>query len=146
MLGKSDDENLDSSEENHLRSLAFDYWNRLTDLVEPWSDIRDGDLKPQEARQEYISSYALALWALGSVGKVAFEEGNGHWLDNLDGLRDINWDKKNPDWQGICMTGNEVVTRMPTHRATASYILWKIGLDTERPPTVLPDVQLKVGA
>ena len=136
LLGKLD-ENLDPSEENNLESLAIDYWNRLAALIEPWRDIRDGDLKPQEARQEYISSYTLALWALGSVGKVAFKESNGHGLDNLDGLRDVNWDKKNPDWQGICMTGNEVVTRMPTRRATASYILWKIGLATEQPTAVL---------
>ena len=44
------------------------------------------------------------------------------WQAILDGLRDINWKKTNPDWQGLCMAGNEVVTRAPTRRATANYI------------------------
>ena len=61
----------------------------------------------------------------------------GHWTDVLDGLRDIDWKKTNPDWQGICMAGNEVVTRVPTRRATANYIKWKLGLETERPEPVI---------
>ena len=131
------------TDEDFLKEVAMSYWNRLTDLVEPWTAIREGDIKPQEARQEYVSSYALALWALGAVGRTALaaqvaDAASGSPLaDALDGLAEINWLKTNPDWQGICMAENEVVTRMPTRRATADYIKWKIGLTTERPPTVL---------
>ena len=117
------------------------YWNRLTDLVKPWAAIRDGDIKPQEARQEYISSYALALWALGAVGKaaIASKGGSSRWADALEGLADIDWLKTNPDWQGICMAEREVVTRMPTRRATAEYLKWKTGLTDKRPNTVISD-------
>ena len=62
-------------------------------------------------------------------------------LDVLDGLREIDWRKANSDWQGICMVGNEVVTRVPTRRATANYIKWKLGLEAERPAPVITDDQ-----
>lgn len=133
-------EQLPRAELDDLKALAVDYWTRLTSLVTPWQAILDGDTKPPEARQQYVSSYALSLWALGFAGAAAIAAHNGpagHWTDAIDGLGDINWKKANPDWQGICMAGNEVVTRVPTRRATANYIKWKLGLETERPAPVI---------
>ena len=129
-------EKLPQTEVDDLKALAVDYWTRLTSRVTPWQAILDGDTKPPEARQLYVSSYALSLWALGFAG-AAHNGAAGHWTDVLDGLRDVDWKKTNPDWQGICMAGNEVVTRVPTRRAAANYIKWKLGLETERPEPVI---------
>ena len=137
-------EQLPQAEVDEMRTLAVDYWTRLTDLVAPWKAILEGDTKAPEARQMYVSSYALSLWALGFAGAAARAAHNGsagRWTDALDGLRDIDWKKTNPNWQGICMAGNEVVTRAPTRRATANYIKWKLGLETERPAPVITDDQ-----
>ena len=137
-------EKLPQAELDDMKALAVDYWTRLTSLVAPWQAILDGDTKPPEARQQYVSSYALSLWALGFAGAAAIAAHNGaagHWTAALDGLRDIDWKKANPDWQGICMAGNEVVTRVPTRRATANYIKWKLGLETERPEPVITNDQ-----
>ena len=123
-----------------LTKAAINYWNRLTDLVEPWAAIRDGDMKPQEARQEYLSSYALALWALGATGMAALSESNGQWPASLEGLSSIDWLKSNRDWRGICIAENdEVITRVPTRKATAGYIKWKIGLSDQRPGSVISE-------
>ena len=137
-------EKLPQAEVDEMRALAVDYWTRLTELVTPWKAILEGGTKPPEARQLYVSSYALSLWALGSAGaaaRAAHNGADGHWTDALDGLRGIDWKKANPDWQGICMIGNEVVTRVPTRRATANYIKWKLGLEAERPEPVIADRQ-----
>lgn len=133
-------ENLPEADVENMTLLAVDYWTRLTDVVVPWRDILDGDTKPQQARQMYVSSYALSLWALGFAGAAARAAHNGYdgnWADVLKGLSDIDWRKTNPDWQGICMSDSEVVTRAPTRRATAKYIMWKLGLEAERPATVI---------
>lgn len=135
-------EKLPAAQVDELTAQAIAFWTRLTDLVTPWRSILDGDLKAQDARQSYVSSYALSLWALGFAGngaRAAHDGGNGHWIGNLDGLADINWRKTNPDWQGICMADNEVVTRAPTRRATATYIMWKLGLEAERPRAVIAE-------
>ncbi len=60
----------------------------------------------------------------------------GDWKRRLDGLRDIDWTKDNPDWQSICMQGNEVVTRSTTRKAAADYLRWKLGTGP-RPATLV---------
>ena len=135
-------ENLPEAEVEDMRSLAIDFWVRLTDLVVPWRGILEGDTKPQHARQVYVSSYALSLWALGFAGgaaRAAHDDPKDSWTEILDGLSEIDWRKTNRDWQGICMAETEVVTRAPTRRATARYIMWKLGLETERPATVIAE-------
>jgi DNA sulfur modification protein DndB len=116
--------------------LAVEFWTTVTDLVEPWAEIANGELKAHEARARYVSSYALALWALGSAGGSAIDLSGGEWADTIKGLADVDWLKTNPDWGGICMAGTEVVTRAPTRRATADYLRWKLGLG-EKPASVL---------
>ena len=133
------------NEVEDMKSLAIDFWTRLTDLVVPWRGILEGEVKPQHARQMYVSSYALSLWALGFAGgavRAGHDDLACSWIEPLDGLTEIDWRKTNPDWQGICMAENEVVTRAPTRRATARYIMWKLGRETERPATVIAEDRL----
>ena len=97
------DEGIDASTEEHLKLLAIDYWNHLTDRVDPWREIRDGDVKPPEARQNFISSYALALWALGAAGKAtlaAKREADGPWADHLDEVKEHRLAKNQPGLAG----------------------------------------------
>ena len=142
-------EKLPETEVEDMRSLAIDFWIRLADLVVPWRGILEGDTKPQHARQVYVSSYALSLWALGFAGgaaRAAHDDPSTSWTEILDGLAEIDWRKTNRDWQGICMAETEVVTRAPTRRATARYIMWKLGLETERPATVIAEDRLQSAA
>ena len=48
-------EQLPQAEVDDLKAIAVDYWTRLTSLVAPWQAILDGDTKPPEARQLYVS-------------------------------------------------------------------------------------------
>ena len=141
LLGNPSERLLEQEVED-MKSLAVDFWTRLTDLVVPWRGILEGEVKPQHARQVYVSSYALSLWALGFAGgavRAGHDDLTGSWIEMLDGLTEIDWRKTNSDWQGICMAENEVVTRAPTRRATARYIMWKLGHETERPATVIAE-------
>jgi DNA sulfur modification protein DndB len=123
---------LDLSEADlrQLEDSTVAFWEYLTDLVEPWSDIASGRVRPADARAKYVSSYGLALWALGSVGQTASSSG-GDWLPKLDRLKDVDWRKSNREWSGICMQGSEVVTRNPTRKATADLLRWKLGLGAQ---------------
>jgi DNA sulfur modification protein DndB len=114
-------------EYQRLEDLAVDFWEYVSGIVEPWPDLIAGRTRPADARSQYISSYALALFAIASAGHTAIAAG-GDWKRRLDDLRNIDWTKDNPDWQSICMQGSEVVTRSTTRKATADYVRWKIGL------------------
>ncbi len=110
-----------------LEDLAVEFWEHVTGLVEPWDQIADGSVKPAMARVEYLSSYALALWAIGSVGHAAGVKIGGDWKARLAPLKAVDWRKTNPEWQGICMSNGEVITRTPTRKATADQLKWKLG-------------------
>ena len=122
-----------------LTNTAIDYWNRLTDLVEPWAAIRDGDMKPQEARQEYLSSYALGVMGARrygqgtSIGEQRPVASHPRWplryrlAEAQPGLA----------WHLYREEEDEVITRVTTRRATAGYIKWKIGLTDQRPKSVI---------
>jgi DNA sulfur modification protein DndB len=121
----------------HALELATMYWNHLTDIIPPWSDIASGELRPDQARADYVSVYTLVLWALGSVGGTVFEKNRRSWKRLVDPLKGIDWLKSNPEWQGMCMIGPEVVTRGPARRATADLLHWKLDLGP-KPKPVLP--------
>lgn len=130
------DESIDPEDYGWFEHLAIEFWTTVTNYVEPWSEIASGDVKPHDARAAYISSYALALWAVGSAGKTAMDQDADGWQDIVKSFAGIDWRKSNPEWRGICMTGNEVVTRAPTRKATADYLRWKLELG-EKPGKVL---------
>ena len=135
-------EDISDGTEKELRDFVVEFWRRVSDHVKPWPELVSGEVKPPEARQTYVSSYGLALWALGDAGaaaRSADEAGGDAWHTTLKRLADINWAKASPEWQGICMTGPEVVTRAPTRKATAEYIKWKLGLIADRPTGVLAE-------
>lgn len=123
-------EGIDDQSFRKLEDLAVEFWDHMTGVIEPWDDIADGTTTPAEARADYLSSYALALWAVGSTGHTAIKAG-GDWKARLDALKSIDWLKSNPDWQGICMLNSDVITRVPTRKATADYLRWKIGLGNQ---------------
>lgn len=118
-----------------FEDLAVDFWDHVTNVVEPWADIALGRIRPADARQQYLSSYGLAIWAVGSAGHTAISAG-GDWKLTLDKLKAVDWTKANTDWQGICMQGTEVITRTTTRKAMADYLRWKLGLGT-RPHAVV---------
>ena len=111
-----------------IEDLAVDFWEHVTDLVEPWGDIADGSLKPATARAEYLSSYALGLAAVGSLGGTVLTKYPEDWQERMQPLKAVDWLKTNPEWQGICMSGGEVITRVPTRKATADQLRFKLGL------------------
>lgn len=132
-------ETVDEKEYRRLLTRAKGYWTHLTTLIPPWQDIAKGELSPNEARQTYVSVYSLVLWALASVGgtAMAMEAAGGKpWKEAIAGLADVDWTKENPEWQGICMIGTEVVTRGPARKATADLLRWKCGLGPKPRPAL----------
>lgn len=126
---------LGDAEMKRLEDIAVDFWEYVTNTVEPWAEIAGGRTRPADARAEYLSSYALALWAIGSVGHSSMAAGSD-WKSRLDNLKDVDWRKTNPDWQGIAMQGGEVITRTTTRKATADYLRWKLGMGARPNPVV----------
>jgi DNA sulfur modification protein DndB len=136
LLGSLD--GADDSALTHAEQRASQFWNALTDAIPQWRDIRDGILRPAEVRAEFISTHAVTLYALGIAGRRLldkFEE--TAWSTQLEKLGQINWAKTNPEWQGICMIGADVITRRQTRAALADLVSWHLGIIDAKPDRVL---------
>ena len=115
---------------NAAQEFCVRYWTKLSEVIEPWKEVRDGDIKPSEARIENVVAHAVAFFGLGSAGAQLFEvKGKDDWkrvgeeeLSVLDRLKEVDWQKTNDDWQGIVMLGSAVVTRHQTRQAFARRI------------------------
>lgn len=106
---------------------AIEFWEYATELVEPWADIALERVRPADARQDHLSSYALVLWAVANVGHAAISGGDD-WKKKLQPLKAVDWKKNNKEWQGICMQDTEIITRTTTRKALAEHLKWKCGL------------------
>ncbi len=130
-----------NSEEELARAevTAIDFWTEVGKVIPQWKQVRTAELRPAEVRGEYVNAHAVAFWALGTAGRVLLAKypDEVNWKARLAHLSDIDWRKTNPDWQGICMLGTDIITRRQTREATTKYIQWKLGLINERPAKVL---------
>ena len=132
-------ENADEDEVAASEEKAKAYWTAVGEAIPQWGQVVNGELRPAELRAEYICGHAVAFWALGSAGKALLDTypDDVSWKSRLAHLGEIDWRKTNPDWQGICMLGGDIITRRQTRDATSKYIQWKLGILDEKPNQVL---------
>ena len=103
------------------QDLAVDFWNVVADNLPEWSKVKSGDMKPMELRQEYIHTHAVVLGGIGTMGKSLIECYPDEWAKKLEGLKRIDWRRTNKEWQGIAMSGADVVNRRQSRVDTASF-------------------------
>jgi len=139
LLGKPKDEEVDEDRERELEQIAVEFWNAVMENIPEWEAIRDGNLRPPEARAEFVHSHAVAFWALAATGRELMRQypDEASWKARLQHLSKIDWLRTNQDWQGIMMLGTDIITRRQTREAMARYIEWHLGLLDEKPQPVL---------
>ncbi len=122
--------------------LLTDYWTEVAIHMPEWSKVLKGQKKAIELRQEQVSSHSTVLRALGGLGVDLMASGD--WKARLTPLEEINWSKKNPEWENICIVANSVVSNRQARAATKAFIKSKLGInltDGEK-NAMTPKVQL----
>lgn len=110
------------------RDLAIEFWEAVASNVPEWRKVKANDLKPVEVRQEFIHTHAVVLWAIGAMGQTLMSTHPDDWKERLRILRTIDWRRTNKEWQGIAMSGPDVVNRRQSRTDTASFLKLKFGL------------------
>jgi DNA sulfur modification protein DndB len=133
-VGSSLNERSQEAEVQLWEDRLVDLWCRLEGSLGNWRDITAGELRPAEARAEYINVHAVFFFAIGAVARVMLDEG---MFDGLKDVANIDWRRTNKEWQGVCMLGPDIVTRRQTRAALRDVILWKLGARSTKPEPVL---------
>jgi len=107
--------------------LLTDYWTEVAKHMPDWGRVLGGQKLAVELRQEKISSHSTVLRALGGLGVdlMASED----WKARLTPLEQIDWSKKNPEWENICIVANSVVSNRQARAATKAFIKSKLGVN-----------------
>jgi len=110
------------------RDLAIEFWEAVARHMPEWRKVKADDLKPVEVRQEFIHTHAVVLWAIGALGQSLMSAYPDDWKDRLKTLSTIDWRRTNKEWQGIAMSGADVVNRRQSRMDTSSFLKLKFGL------------------
>jgi len=124
---------------NEMVNVAVEYWTEVSKAMPGWAKVKKGELRSIELRQENISSHAVVLRALGGVGAEITKDDPNGWKPRLMDLKLVDWNKKNRDWENVCIIANSVVSNRQARHATKAYLKRKLALTlTEAEERALP--------
>jgi DNA sulfur modification protein DndB len=106
--------------------LLVDWWSTVAKHMPDWAAVHSRHKEAQELRAEKIASHSTVLRALGGLGQELMRDPN--WRTRLAQLEAIDWSKKNPDWENVCIVANSVVSNRQARAATKAYIKAKLGM------------------
>ena len=66
-----------------LQPLIVEYWTHLAGVIADWTKAAKGEIPPPALRQEKISTHAVVLRALGSVGGLLLAGHPNDWKNGL---------------------------------------------------------------
>jgi DNA sulfur modification protein DndB len=123
---QKDDEH---SSRNALVGVACDYWTAVSKAIPEWGKVKSDEIRAMELRQENICSHSVVLRALGAVGAELMKDDPTGWKGRLLELTNVNWSKKNPEWENVCIVANSVVSNRQARLAMKAYLKQRLGLD-----------------
>jgi DNA sulfur modification protein DndB len=104
-----------------------DFWSTVAQHMPDWKMVLTGQKTSIEIRAGKISAHSTVLRALGGIGAELMKQEN--WRERLSNIEKIDWSKKNPDWENVCIIANSVVSNRQARAATKAYIKSKLGLE-----------------
>jgi len=117
----------DGEDAEDMAKVLTEYWAVVATHMPDWTKVLKGQKSSIELRAEKISAHSTILRALGGIGAELMKEDD--WRQRLAGIRSIDWAKKNPDWENVCIIANSVVSNRQARAATKAYIKSKLGMD-----------------
>jgi DNA sulfur modification protein DndB len=113
---------------NELVETATDYWTALSEVMPDWQKVKAGQITPIALRQERISTHSVVMRALGAVGAELLAHHPDDWKGQLLELNNVDWSKRNPDWENVCIVANSVVSNRQARAATKAYLKHRLNL------------------
>lgn len=124
LKGREDDDLLENVQ------LLTEYWSEVCKHMPDWEKVLKGQKTALDLRAEKISTHSTVLRAFGGLGPELMKD--LEWKERLSALEAINWSKKNPDWDNVCIVANSVVSNRQARAATKAYIKQKLGLLSDK--------------
>ena len=124
LLNKSNKDSI--SEDDKYLAIAF--WSEVTLNMPDWINAKNKKILTHELREQYIHSHGVMLQAMGNIGSDLLKDHHSNWKDKLKNLNNIDWSRKNKDWEGRALTHGRVSKARANVLLTGNYIKQKLGI------------------
>jgi len=116
------------------QNKAKEFWNELEKNIPEWQLLVQKRVTAPDLRKEYAHSHTNLLNALGIVGNILLNEYPSDWKKKLTSLRNIDWSRSNPEWEGKLLLNGRMLKSKLGIELAANTILKKcdIPLSDER--------------
>jgi DNA sulfur modification protein DndB len=130
LLGTNKVKQLSSNDKKVIK----DFWETLTKNIPQWQLVFRDEIKASELRKTYVNGHTNVLNVLGTVGRILYQKYPDNWKEKLSKLKDIDWERENPEWDGRLVIQGRMVKNATGIELAVNTILKKLGvkLDADR--------------
>jgi len=111
------------------KSLVKEFWEEVSNNIPEWQLLLDDKITPHELRKGFINTNTNLLNALGVAGHVIIEQHPDNWKVKIRKLKNIDWSRENPDWEGRLLLNGQMVRIAKGIELAANTILQKCGVE-----------------
>jgi len=119
---------LDRLDRTDTMATVAEYWQCLSQIINPWRDYLNGKVSAHEVRQTTILSSTIVVAALGRLGTQVLTAELGSWRGEIERLADFDWRRNSAIWEGRAIK-NGVLSKGETAEVlTGNVLKLKCGL------------------
>ena len=107
------------------KSLVKEFWEEVSKNMPEWQLLLENKITPFELRKGFINTHTNLLNALGITGNVILEQHPDNWKEKIRGLKNIDWSRSNPDWEGRFLLNGQMTKLARGIQLAANIILQK---------------------
>jgi DNA sulfur modification protein DndB len=137
-------ENLDVEEPEERARISAGFWAGVTAQMPDWQAVQDGRMTSGEVREGYIHTHGVVLHALGVVGNaILLENKPVNWEKRLAPLRQVDWRRTSPGWEGRATLGGRVSKSFQNVILTANALKTKLSIPLGADEQRLEDAHMR---
>ena len=110
------------------KQLVKEFWDTVSKNIAEWQLLLQDKVTAPELRKDFVNTNTNLLNSLGIVGRIIIEEFPKTWKEKLRGLKNINWSRTNPEWEGRLLVHGQMHKQARGIDLAANLILQKCGV------------------
>ncbi|MBJ6610746.1 MAG: DNA sulfur modification protein DndB [Candidatus Thiothrix moscowensis] len=110
------------------KNLAIEFWEAVVANMSDWQAALRKEIAPAELRNDYVHAHGVMLQAMGQIGADLLTQHRNNWKTILQGLKNIDWSRNNPDWEGRAMIQGRISKAHINVMLTGNYIKQELNI------------------
>jgi len=110
------------------KQIINEFWDEVSKNMPEWQLLLQKKVTPHELRKEFVNANSNSLNSLGIVGNILMKEYPEKWKEKLRGLKNIDWSRSNPEWEGRLLLKGVMLKNQLAINLAANIILKKCGV------------------